>query len=414
MDVREIGRLLGAAMVIEGSVRRHRNKVRVGVRLTDVATGVYLWSGTIERETKDAWVVQQEIAKAVVDAVDLELTAGEKERMGKRHSDNPAAFEFYLKGRHISARMETLSQQEALRLFQSACAADPKYTLPLLGIARCQMNLAFMGLLPPKDAVPAAKAALHQALALDSDLAEAHSIMASVISRHEWNWTEAEKHYRAALRLAPNAPDVHDAFATDYLAPLGRIDQALSENRVARELDPFSPQLRRSHVLILLLGRRLQDAELECRCLLQERPDDSYVRLVLAISLHGQKGRMQESVPQYERVYRDDPRIQTEVYFASISAVFGNRNPAEALLARLRIRSKTEFVPAMLFAWLHLHLGQIQEALTAIEQAYHNGEYELLLSEVGYGFDSFRHLPRFGAIIEKLGLHRTALTVNSL
>jgi serine/threonine-protein kinase len=401
-------------MVIEGSVRRQGNKVRVGVRLTDVAAGVHLWSGTIERETKDAWTVQQEIATAVVEAVNIELTAGEKKRIGKRHTGNPEAFELYLKARHASVHMETSSQREALRLFQSSCAADPKYTLPLLGIARIHVNLALMGVSPPKDIVPAAKAALFQALSLDPELAEAHSLMASVISRHEWNWTEAEQHYRAALRLAPHAPEVHDAYATDYLAPMGHIEDALAENRVARELDPFAPQIRRSHALILLLGRRLPDAERECRRILEENPNDSYVRIVLAISLHGQRGRAQEAVAEYERAYVDDQRIQTEAYFASIRAIFGDRKPAQGLLERLGARAQREFVPAMTFAWLHLHLGQIDEAVTAIEQAYDNREYELLLAGVGYGFDPFRSHPRFSAIVEKLGLRRQAFTVNSL
>jgi len=265
------------------------------------------------------------------------------------------------------------------------------------------MNLAMLGATPPKAMVPAAKAALHRALELDPELAEAHSLLASVIAHHEWNWREAEHHYSVALRLAPHTAEVHDSYATGYLAPLGRIEEALAENRLARGLDPFSQQLGRSYVFILLLARRLADAEVECRRILEKQPDDCYVRLVLALALHGQR-RIQEALAEYERVQAGDPSIQHEAYVADLRALCGDRRPAEELLERLRECARTEFVPAMIFAWLHLHLRQMEEAVTALEQAFCNQEYELLLAKVGYGFDAFREHPRFRAIVDRLGL----------
>jgi tetratricopeptide (TPR) repeat protein len=403
MDVREIGRLLNASLMLEGSVCRRDGRVRVSAQLTEAAAGVQLWSGTLERELCDAWAVQQDVAKAVASAVHLELGAGGGRHVGRRHTQHADAFELYLRGRHLLDRFEAVAQRDALELFRQACDADPAYPLPLLGIARARMNLALLGEAPPKDVVPAAKAALRRALDLDPDLAEAHSLMASVISHHEWNWAEAETHYRLALRLAPHTAEVHDEYATGYLAPLGRIEEALAESRVARGLDPFSPQLDRSFVFILLLARRLPDAERECRRVLEKRPDDGYVRLVLALALHGQR-RVPEALVEYERVYAGDPSLQHEAYVADVRALRGDRGPAEALLARLNERRRHEFVPAMIFAWLYLHLGRIDEAVTAIEEAWCNQEYELLLTRMGYGFDSFRQHPRFRAVLGKLGL----------
>jgi len=403
LDVRTIGAKLGASLVVEGSVRRHRDRVRVAAQLTDSQTGAHVWSVTLEREIEDAWKMQQEMAMSIVAAIHLELTPRDRSLIARRHTENSEAFELCLKARHLIDRFEIRSQREALQLFQRARVADPSYPLPLLGTARTEMNLAVLGVAAPSEIVPRAKAALRQALLLDPELAEAHALMASIESRHEWNWRGAEMHYQLALRLAPHAPEVHDEYATNYLAPLGRIEEALAENRMARELDPFSPQSRRSYVLILLLARRLANAELECGQVLKDRPQDGYVRLILAIALHGQ-GRLQEALVEYQRVYEADPSDRNEVYVASVHALCGRRAPAEQLLKRLNARAETEFVPAMMFVWLHLHLENFENAFGALERAAENREYELLIANVAYAFDSFRAHPRFRFILEKLGL----------
>ena len=403
MDVREIGRLLSADHVIEGSVRRQDNRVRIAAQLTEVATGLHLWSATLERELQDAWAVQEEVATSVVAAVHLELTPVERRQIGKRHTVNPTAFELYLRGRHRLDRFNVLSLSEAFQLFQRASAADPAYPLPLLGIARSKMGLAVLGVERPSDMLVQVKTALTGALELDPDLAEAHSLLASLISRHEWNWPQAERHYRTALRLAPLSAEVHNEYATEYLAPLGRFDEAFAENRAARELDPFSPPLARSYALILLLARQFPAAERECRAILQQEPGDGLARVLLALSLHGQSGRIREALAEYERLYAEDPSLQHEAYVKDVRAVLGDRAPAEQLLERLTRRAATEFVPAMIFAFLHLHLGRIEEAVTAIEQAYRNREFELAVAKVAFGFDAFRANPRFCEILHKLG-----------
>ncbi len=403
MDVRSIGGALGAAMLMEGSMRRQSDRVRVSAQLTEVATGVHLWSGIIERKVSDAWAVQEEIAKAVVDGAHVELTSGEQRRIARRHTAHGEAFELYLRGCHALDRFDARSQRDALTLFERSAAADPEYALPLLGIARSNRNLVILAAAPPKDVVPHAKTALEKALEVDPEFAEAHSLLASLIARHEWDWAKAEHHHRMALRLAPNTAEVHDEYATSYLAPRGRIEEALAENRIARQLDPLSAQLARSYVLILILARRLPDAERDAKMILAQRPDDGFVRLMLALALHGQR-RMGDALVEYKRLYEDDPSIQHEAFVADVLARLGEREPALGLLQRLRETSDHEFVPAMVIAWLHLHLGDVEAALTAIEQAYENREFELLLAKTGYGFDPFREHPRFRAVVDRLGL----------
>ncbi|HYP15023.1 MAG TPA: tetratricopeptide repeat protein [Bryobacteraceae bacterium] len=401
-DVREIGRDLCASWIVEGSVRTHDTRVRVSARLTDTATGFYLWSSTTEHVLTDSWAVQQEIARTIMAAVHAESAQTQKRGPNRRHSEDPEAFELYLRGRQLLDRFELSSQQGALEVFKTASTADDQYPLPLLGIARCSLNLAVLGVVRPKVIVPTVKATLRHAISLDPDLAEAYSLLGTLIARHEWKWAEAEEYHRIALRLNPHGAEVHDEYATSFLAPLGRMDEALGENRAARQLDPFSPQLSRNYIMILMLARRLPDASRECRRWLEQQPDDGYVRLLLAVALHGQ-GRLEEALSHYERVYRDDPSLQHEAYTANVRALLGDRAPAQQMIARLGERSRQEWVPAMVLVWLHLHVGQVQEAMEALEQACANQEYELQLVNTGYGFDPLRNHPRFRAILEKTG-----------
>jgi serine/threonine-protein kinase len=401
-DVREIGRDLCASWIVEGSVRTHDNRVRISARLTDTMTGFYLWSSTTEHVLNDSWAVQQEVARSILAAVHAESAQASKRAPNRRHSENPEAFELYLRGRQLLDRFELSSQQEALEVFKTASAVDDQYPLPLLGIARCSLNLMVLGVVPPKVVVPTVKATLRHAISLDPDLAEAYSLLGTLIARHEWKWAEAEEYHRIALRLSPHGAEVHDEYATAFLAPLGRMDEALAENRAARQLDPFSPQLSRNYILILLLARRLADAARACRRSLEQQPDDGYVRVLLAVSLHGQ-GQFEEALAHYERVYRDDPSLQHEAYIANIRALLGDRAPANQMIARLREQSREEWVPAMLLVWLHIHVGQFEEAMEALEQACANQEYELQLVNTGYGFDALRNHPRFRAILQKTG-----------
>jgi serine/threonine-protein kinase len=240
-DVREAGRLLSADAIVEGSVRMQAGRVRVAAQLTEVSTGLILWSDTIEREVRDAWAVQEEIAKAIVTAVKLELSPEERSEVAKTYTANPDAFELYLKGRHALERSDVQSQCGSAELFQQALASDPGYVLPMLGLARAYLNMAIYSLAPTGELMPRAREVLERALSLAPDLAEAHGLMACLMARHERNWEQAEQHCRRALKLAPNSAELHRIYAAGYLLPIGRSEEALAEIRRARELDPFSP-----------------------------------------------------------------------------------------------------------------------------------------------------------------------------
>jgi TolB-like protein/Tfp pilus assembly protein PilF len=401
-DVRDIGRLLAADVVVEGSVRSLGGKVRVTFQLTQVSSGVHLWSGTIDRKLQNAWAIQEEIATAVADGIQLELTPKERSQIVTRQTVHPKAFELYLKGRYSAARIDGASQHEALAMFQAACRADPQYPLPVLGKARAHFHLAlFAG--PPRHSIVRSKAALRKVLTLDPELAEAHALMGTLLARYEWNWPEAKRHFQTALNLSPNSGEVHYLYGQEYLAPLGQFEEALVQIRLASELDTFSPDVARGRANILVLARRFREAEDECSRLLERQPHDGFSRLILATSLRAQ-GRLQEAATQFEILNAAIPSVQHTTFLATQRARCVDSGPAEELLCELGRRSESEFIPAILFVYLHLALGQIEESLTALEKAYRNHEFPLMTAKVLYLFDPLREHPRFVALLRALHL----------
>jgi len=195
-DVREIGRRLGVDLVVDGSVRRLGARIRITAQLVKAATGFHIWSETLDRSVEDAYLFQADVVRAIAQAARLELTPEQRRDISQRYTVNPQALELYLKARHLMNRPDFPSQHEAMGLFERAHAADPSYPLPLVGMARSHMRWAMIALQPPRERVASARTALEHALELDSQLAEAHALMAVLISRHEWRWSDAEKHHR--------------------------------------------------------------------------------------------------------------------------------------------------------------------------------------------------------------------------
>ena len=402
-DVREIGVRLGADLILEGSVRRFGARIRITAQLVKASTGFHVWSETLDRTVEDAFLVQEDVVRAIAQAVRLELTPEQRHEISERYTVNPQAFELYLKARHSMDRPDFPSQREAMDLFERALAADPSYPLPLIGLARSHMRWAMVGLEPPRKEIALARQALEQALDRDSQLAEAHALIAVLISRHEWRWAEAEKHHRRALYLSPYSAEVHNAYATECLAPLGRFDAALAENRRARELDCFSPNIAIGYPYILLHARRFREAEEEYRRVFAEHPKLTGIRGGVAFALWAQ-GRFQEAVKEFEILKDADPGKQRgEILLAAALALSGEREYAQRVLKRLEQRRPSAFVCGMDIAYLHLGLQQVNEAVAAMEQAYQNQENALMWAKVSFLFDPVREHPRFHALFSKLG-----------
>ena len=300
-------------------------------------------------------------------------------------------------------QVDARSQREGLALFERAIASDPDYPMPLVGIARWSFNMARLNIAPPNELAAQARNALRRALILDPNLAEAHAILGSLTAIDEWNWSSAERSFHRALELAPNSAEVHNEFARNFLALLGRFEEAFAENRRARELDPFSPSIERAHGWILLLAREFGQAEAEFRRIIAKRPDTGFIRSQMGMALLGQK-RYKEAATEFESACRTAPTPIREVLIAWALARCGESDVAEKTLARLRGRAVHEFVPSLGFALLHFALGQEHEGFSALNQCLINREQQISACKVHFIFDPLREDPRFQAILREVNL----------
>ncbi len=238
-DIREIGKKLNVATVLEGSVRKDGNRLRVTAQLNSVADGYHLWSETYERELKDVFTVQDEISRAIVDTLQLKLA--NSARQPRPPSANVEAYDLYLQGRYHWSRWRSEGAERAIEYFQQAIQKDPNYAAAYSGLADSYAWMGFFGALPPNEAMPKARQAALKALALDDTLAAAHTSLGYVKSLHEFDWPGAEREFKRALQLNSGDSDAHFGYGITYLAPMGHLDEALHEMQTAHDLDPLSP-----------------------------------------------------------------------------------------------------------------------------------------------------------------------------
>ena len=224
MDVREIGRQLGVESIMEGSVRKAEQQLRIAVRLTEVGTGFQIWSDVFERELKDVFEIQQQISQAVASALRIEVL-GEREDLPRCSTTNLSAFNHFLIGRSQWNRQTEAALKAAIGHFEKALAEDPDYGKAHLGISDCLRKLEFWGLMRPSDALPKARGAAGKALAVDPTLIEANIPLAAIKATNEWEWAEAEGMFREVLKARPDAANAHQAYGMMCLLPLGRFDE---------------------------------------------------------------------------------------------------------------------------------------------------------------------------------------------
>jgi len=240
-DVREIGRKLKVSTALEGSVRTDGNRVRITVQLVNVADGYQLWSGRYDRELDDIFAVQDEIAQTIVDTLQRHLKGRERKTLVRKPTDDREAYELYLKGRHHCNNWTGSGLERGIELFQQALARDESFAQAQIGLAEAYIMRGFWGLVSPRDAWSRVRTAAARALAIDDRLGEARAALASVLAVDDWNWAGSKAEFDQALELSPKAPWSRYWYATMYLVPQGRIEDAAGQTRRALELDPLSP-----------------------------------------------------------------------------------------------------------------------------------------------------------------------------
>ena len=403
-DVREIGEKLNVDTVLEGSIRKAGEQLRITAQLVSAADGYHIWSEKYDRKLEDIFAIQDEISLAIVDRLKIELFGEEASRLVKRGTEDLEAYDLYMRGRFFWEK-RGLGLKKAVEYFKEAIDKDPKYAAPYAGIADSYTLFAFYGFLPSHDAMPKAREYAQKAIEIDDTIADAHSTLGFIYHYYEWDFTKAEQEFKRAIELNPAYAPAHYWYSAT-LWYTDRPEEALSESERAVELDPFSVQAHTVYGWILLGMRRVEQSVDRLSRALEMNPD-----YVLAHWLQGCNyyllSRNEDALTELQKAVmlsnRNPWMIST---LGSAYGRLGRTSEARKILAELIDRSKSEYVQALYFAYLYIELGEIDEALAWLEKSFEARDLYLIthvmnFTKWDFSFDDYKNDPRLRAFFEK-------------
>jgi len=397
----EIARQLGVAHILEGSVQKSNDQVRVNVQLINALTDAHLWGDTYDRKLTDIFAVESEIAKTIADILQAKLNGSEQHAIAARPTENTEAHQLYLKGRFFWNKRTGNDLKKSIDYFEQAIAADPNYALAYAGIADAYVLLPGYSAGTPRDCYPKAKAAAKKALELDETLAEAHTTLAMAIWLYDFDSSQATREFQRAIELNPNYASAHHWFSLGF-ASLGRFDDAIAEGKRAVELDPLSLVINADLGADYYLARSYDEAIAQQRKTLEMDPGFYYAHFILGEALAA-KGAFEQAIEEYRKAHAldDDPWVLGLLGHAYASS--GNKTEALKILDQLKELSTQRYVSAYSFAILYLGLGDKQEALRWLEQSYQDrAGSDIAWIRVYSLLDPLRGDPRFEALAEKI------------
>jgi TolB-like protein len=430
VDIREIGRQLNVGAVLEGSVQKSGARLRVTTQLVCVEDGYHLWSERFDRTMKDVFAVQDEIALAVVEKLKVELVAGEKEKVTKRHTRDEKAYELYLKGRYHWNRRSPKDMVMAVDYFQRAIDRDPRYALPYVGIADVFNMLAEFGFIEPQEGYLKARSLLQKAREIDDSLSEFYYSLAIITYCYEWDLPAAEGLARRALELNPQNIWAHMACA-EIIGVRGRMEEALEEAKKAVEIDPLSPMTHSLYGIILGLMDAEKGREYELKTLAME-PDNPMFQVWAGMGYLGKPSFPEKAIEHSQRAI--ELGVSGAYGFLGMAhALAGRKEEALKCLRKLESIEKEAFVPfplrlllflkpglrhfrsfkkkyspAYLKAFIYCGLNMFDEALTEFEKSSQARDYLMpvtlaLMDRYDFpGVEAFVASPRFQALVAKI------------
>ncbi len=403
ISVPEIAKTLGVDAVVEGSVVRDGTHIRVTAQLIRAATDEHFWSETYDREARDALTLESEIAQAIAQKVEVTVTGEEQQRLTAARTVAPEVYENYLKGVFaLESSSDRNGTEKSIQFFQAAVKDDPTFAPAYVGLAAGYQDLGtvFMGV-SPAESRPKAIDAARKAIALDPQLVDAHVVLADE-ERIEWQWSESESEYRQALALNPNDATAQLGYA-QWLASQGRLDEAIAGARRGRELDPLAVS-GEDIGWLLFMAHRYDDAIREFRSALAVRPDAPDVLWFLGFALIA-SGQPEQAIPPLERALSFSNRSPGVIgVLIRAYAHAGRRADALKLLAELKRRRATGYIPAAAFVNAYLGLGDKEQAFAALDDAYKEKSNILLYLKIHPYFDPIRSDPRFADLVRRVGL----------
>lgn len=404
MNVREAGRQLGVATVLEGSVRKSGNRLRVSAKLLDAETGYHVWSERYDRELNDVFAIQEEIACAIVAQLLVTLGLNGRKPLIEPQTPSIDAYNLYLKGRYFWNRRRPADVERAIASFQQALDKDERYAPALVGLAECYVVQGIQGSRNPNEVFPRARHAAQKALEINSEMAEAFAGLACVESAYDRNWVKAEQHFQQAILLSPKNGTAHQWYASHHLIPLGRFAEARRQVEIARQNDPLSLAILVTGGLIAYFERDADRAIRE-----YEKAIELDANFALAHYFLGQayelKGLNDESIAAFTKAAESTPEsMEMEGALARAVAVSGDSVRAENMLWRLGEKSAETYVSPVLFAQVLLGLKRNDEAMAELRKAQELRATDLIWLKVRPAFDPLRDDALFQELSASLGL----------
>jgi TolB-like protein/Tfp pilus assembly protein PilF len=398
----QIAKQLGVTNILEGSVQKVKDQVRVNVQLINALTDAHLWAEIYDRKLTDLFSVESDIAKTIADTLQAKLTGSETTAMSNKPTENPEAYELYLKGRFFWNKRTGQDLKTACDYFQQAIAIDPHYATAYAGLAESYILIPLFDAGSPQDYFPKAKAAAERAIELQETSAEAHTALGLLLCFSDVNFAQSEKEFKRAIELNPNYATAHHWFGNALLVALGRFDEAISENQRAVELDPLSLIINADLGSTFMMARQYDQAiaQLQRTLTLDNKFGYTHWNLGEALYLKGDKAA---AIAEYKkaRTLDDDPQIVA--LLGRAYADTGQKDQALELVRELEARARQQFVRGYLIALVYIGLGDKTKAIDYLEREYLNHDnIDTAWIRADPMLDPLRGDPRFEALAEKI------------
>jgi len=403
-EPREAADRLNAGMILGGSIRKSGDTFRITTHLIDAVSGCYLWSESLDRKAENSFALQEEVARIVLERLQAGLAGGGHVKHARRPTENLAAYNLYLQGRHLLNQRTEEGLRRAVEMFEKAIVEDPQYAHAYSGLADAYGLLGHYGALAPAEVWTKAASNAAWAVLQDENSVEAHTSFAHVKATQDWDWTGAEREFKRAFTLDPQYATAHHWYAMSCLAPLGRLDEAVEEMLVAQAIDPVSPIISRDTATIYYYKRDFETALEQCDHTIEQHPHFSATYWTLGL-VQEQRGDYDESVAAFQRAIQLAPRSpRMHGALSRTLAISGNQEEARRILQDLLNLAAKRYVSPFELASIHFALKEKDQGFTWLEKAFQDRCFELISIKVDPRFDSLKRDSRFIALFNQLGL----------
>ncbi len=404
-EPREAADRLNAGMIIGGSVRKSGDTLRITTHLVDAVSGCYLWSESLDRKGENTFVLQEEVARIILERLQASLAGGGHVKHARRPTENLAAYNLYLQGRHLVNQRTEEGLRKAVEVFEKAIVEDPQYSHAYSGLADAYGLLAHYGVLAPAEVWTKAASNAAWAVLLDENSAEAHASFAHVKATQDWDWVGAEREFKRAISLDAQYATAHHWYAMSCLVPLARLDEALDEMLVSQAVDPVSPIIARDMAVVYYYKRDFETALEQCDHTIEQHPHFSATYWILGL-VQAQIGDLDESAAAFQRAIQlspNSPRMNGGL--SRTLALAGNQQEARRILGELHDLAGKRYVSPFELASIHFALNEKDQGFTWLEKAVQDRCFELIAIKVDPRFDALRRDSKFIALFNQLGLH---------